>query len=65
MSDGMGSSVLVNYTDTTGCNGQANITCTLINATYSFTFVAGYLGLGNLTLRAKAQAVRVGKPASM
>ena len=47
MSDGMGSSGLVNYTDTTGGNGQANITCTLINATYSFTFVAGYLGLGN------------------
>jgi Flp pilus assembly protein TadG len=59
MVGGMGSSVLVAYTDTTSCNGKGNVTCTLIKATYSFSFIAGYLGLGSLTLQAKAQAVRV------
>jgi Flp pilus assembly protein TadG len=59
MAGGMGSSISVSYSDTTNCNGKANVTCTMISATYSFSFIAGYLGLGNKTLQAKAQAVRV------
>ena len=39
---------------------RSSVTCTLISATYSFTFIAGYLGLGTKTLQAKAQAVRIG-----
>jgi Flp pilus assembly protein TadG len=59
MAGAPGSSVSVNYTDTTNCNGNTSITCTLISATYTFTFIAGYLGLGSKTLQAKAQAVRI------
>jgi Flp pilus assembly protein TadG len=59
MAGGMGSSISVNFTDTTSCNGKANVTCTLISGTYTFKFIAGYLGLGNKILQAKAQAVRV------
>ena len=59
MAGGMGASVSVAYTDTASCNSKANITCTLISATYTFNFIVGYLGLGSKTLRAKAQAVRV------
>ena len=59
VSDGMGGSVSVNFTDTANCNGKPNVTCTLISATYPFAFIAHYLGLGDKTLHAKAQAVRV------
>jgi hypothetical protein len=31
----------------------------MVSATYTFTFIAGYLGLGTKTLQAKAQAVRI------
>jgi Flp pilus assembly protein TadG len=58
MVGGLGNSVSVAYTDTASCNGNATVTCTMISATYNFSFVASYLGLGNKTLQAKAQAVR-------
>ena len=58
MPGGMGSSVGVTYTDSTSCNSKSTVTCTLITTTYSFSFIAGYLGLGTLNLQAKAQAVR-------
>jgi Flp pilus assembly protein TadG len=58
MGGGIGSSVSVSYSDTTSCNGNASVTCTMISATYTFSFIAGYLGLSNKTLQAKAQAVR-------
>jgi Flp pilus assembly protein TadG len=59
MASAMGASVSVAYTDTASCNSKANVTCTMISATYTFNFIVGYLGLGSKTLRAKAQAVRV------
>lgn len=58
MPGGMGSSVNVSYTNTTSCNSMTSVTCTQIQATYSFSFVAGYLGLGTKVLKATAQAVR-------
>ncbi len=58
MGGGVGSGVSVSYTDTASCNGNASVTCTMISATYTFSFIAGYLGLSNKTLQAKAQAVR-------
>ena len=58
MVGGMGGSVAVAYTDTPSCNSNPSVTCTMISATYNFSFVAGYLGLGNRTLQARAQAVR-------
>lgn len=58
MAGGMGSSVSVSYTDTTSCNSNSAVTCTQIAASYTFSFVAGYLGLASTTLQAKAQAVR-------
>ncbi|HZP99685.1 MAG TPA: TadE/TadG family type IV pilus assembly protein [Reyranella sp.] len=58
MPGGMGSSVSVSYTDTTNCNSMTSVTCTQIQATYSFSFIAQYLGLGTKTLKATAQAVR-------
>lgn len=58
MPGGMGSSVSVAYTDTTNCNSMSSVTCTKIQATFSFTFIAQYLGLGSKTLTATAQAVR-------
>jgi Flp pilus assembly protein TadG len=58
MAGGMGSNVSVAYADTTNCNGNASVTCTTITASYTFTFVAAVLGLGNITMNAKAQAVR-------
>lgn len=58
MAGGMGGSVSVGYTDTTNCNSNSAVTCTMISATYTFTFIAGYLGLGSKVLQAKAQAVR-------
>src|SRR5437762_1171833 len=59
MVGGMGSGVSVSYADTTNCNGNANVTCTMVSATYSFSFIARYLGLGDKILQAKAQAVRI------
>ena len=59
MAGGVGSSIGVSYADTANCNGNASVTCTMITATYSFTFIAGYLGLGSKALKAKAQAVRI------
>jgi|SRR5712671_4865307 len=59
MAGGVGGSVSVSYADTASCNGNAAVTCTMITATYTFTFIAGYLGLGSKTLQAKAQAVRI------
>ena len=58
MVGGLGTSVTVAYADTTSCNSNSAVTCTTITATYPFTFIAGYLGLGSKTLKAKAQAVR-------
>jgi Flp pilus assembly protein TadG len=58
MVGGLGASVSVGYTDTANCNSHATVTCTMIGATYSFSFVAGYLGLGTKVLQARAQAVR-------
>lgn len=46
------------YADTTSCNGNAKVTCTVITATYPFSFVAGYLGFSGRTLTASAQAIR-------
>jgi Flp pilus assembly protein TadG len=60
MPGGMGPSVNVAYADTINCNSNALVTCTTITATYAFSFVAGYLGIGNKTLRATAKAVRYG-----
>ena len=54
----MGPSVNVAYADTANCNAKSTVTCTTITATYSFSFVVGYLGAAK-TLRATAQAVRV------
>lgn len=54
----MGPSVNVAYADTANCNANSAVTCTTITATYSFSFVVGYLGTAK-TLRATAQAVRV------
>jgi Flp pilus assembly protein TadG len=59
MGGGVGSNVNVSYTDTANCNGSSNVTCTMISATYSFSFIAGYLGLGTKVLHATAQAVRI------
>ncbi len=59
MVGGMGPNISVAYTDTASCNGNAAVTCTMISATYTFTFIAGYLGLGSKTLQAKSQSVRL------
>jgi len=58
MAGGMGTNVTVAYADTANCNGNASVTCTTITASYTFTFVAAVLGLGSITMHAKAQAVR-------
>jgi len=58
MVGGLGNSVSVAYTDTTNCNAQSSVTCTRIAASYSFTFIVGFLGLGTKTLTATAQTVR-------
>jgi Flp pilus assembly protein TadG len=58
MVGGMGGSVNIAYADTANCNGSASVTCTMISATYNFSFIASYLGIGNKTLQARAQAVR-------
>ena len=58
MPGGMGPGVAVAYTDTTNCNLNPGLTCTMVAASYTFSFVAGFLGLGSKTLQAKAQAVR-------
>lgn len=58
MAGGMGPDVSVAYTDTTSCNGNASVTCTLITATYSYTPAAGFLNLTTQNLTARAQAVR-------
>ena len=59
MAGGMGPSVSVSYVDTAPCNGNTAVTCTMISATYTFSFIAGYLGLGTKTLQAKSQSVRL------
>jgi Flp pilus assembly protein TadG len=59
MPGGMGSSVNVAYSDTASCNSNSSVTCTTITATYSFRFIASYLGLGTKTITAASQAVRV------
>lgn len=58
MAGGMGSGVTVAYTDTTSCNGNSSVTCTMITASYTFTFAAAFLGLSSLAMNAKAQAIR-------
>ncbi len=58
MPGGMGPNVSVAYADTASCNGNAQVTCTTITATYAFSFAAGYLQIGPKTLRATAKAVR-------
>jgi Flp pilus assembly protein TadG len=58
MAGGMGPSVSVAYADTTSCNANGAVTCSTITATYTFSFIAGYLGIGNKVLKAKSQSVR-------
>lgn len=58
MVGGLGPSVNVAYADTTSCNSNPSVTCTTITATYSFTFIANYLGLGTKVLTARSQAIR-------
>ena len=58
MAGGMGSNVSVAYVDTANCNAKSNVTCTAITASYNFTFVAAFLGLANMTMNARAQAIR-------
>ena len=58
MAGGMGSGVTADYVDATSCNGNASVTCTTITASYTFTFVAAFLGFSNLVMHAKAQAIR-------
>ncbi len=58
MVGGLGGGVSVIYTDTANCNSQGSVTCTKIAASYPFTFVVGFLGLGTKTLTATAQTVR-------
>jgi Flp pilus assembly protein TadG len=58
MAGGMGSGVTVSYVDTASCNGNTTVTCTMITASYTFTFVAAFLGFSNLAMHAKAQAIR-------
>src|SRR5262245_55851074 len=41
MAGGVGGSVNVSYVDTASCNGNSSVTCTMISATYTFTFIAG------------------------
>jgi len=56
-----GSSNLItfNYADTAPCNSNPTVTCTVITGSYTFTFVAQYLGLGTTrTMTATAQAIR-------
>src|SRR5262245_28741698 len=50
MAGSMGSGITVNYTDTASCNGNSSVTCTMITASYTFTFVAAFLGLSNLAM---------------
>ena len=58
MAGGMGTNISVGYVDTASCNGNSSVTCTMITATYTFTFVAAFLGLSNIVMNAKAQAIR-------
>jgi Flp pilus assembly protein TadG len=51
--------VSFSYADTTSCNGNSKVTCTVVTGTYSFSFVAAYLGFSGRTLTASAQAVRL------
>ena len=53
MAGGMGSNVTVAYTN---CS-NASVTCSGIKATYTFNFVAAFLGLSSITMNARAQAV--------
>jgi Flp pilus assembly protein TadG len=57
MVGGLGPNVNVAYASTSNCNGNSSVTCTMITATYNFTFVAGYLGLGTKTITAISEAV--------
>jgi Flp pilus assembly protein TadG len=59
MAGGMGGGISVGYADTANCNSNSAVTCTMISASYSFSFIVGYLGLGTRVLEAKAMAVRV------
>ena len=58
MLGGTASLITYGYADTNPCNSNSTVTCTLITGSYSFSFVAGYLGLGTRTLRATSQAIR-------
>jgi Flp pilus assembly protein TadG len=58
MAGGMGTGVSVAYADTANCNGNASVTCTVITASYSFSPVTAYLGIGTTSLQARSQAVR-------
>jgi hypothetical protein len=59
MPGGMGPSVNVTHSDTNNCNSSTNVICTTITATYTFSFVASYLGLGTKPITATSQAVRI------
>ena len=58
MLGGSPSLITFSYADTTPCNSNSSVTCTVITGSYSFSFVAGYLGLGTRTLTATSQAIR-------
>jgi Flp pilus assembly protein TadG len=53
-----GSSVSVAYADTTNCNANSKVTCTMITATCPFAFVVGYFGSGSRTITATSEAIR-------
>jgi Flp pilus assembly protein TadG len=53
MAGGMGSNVTVAYAN---CS-NASVSCSKITATYTFNFVAAFLGLSSITMNARAQAV--------
>ncbi len=48
MLGGSSSLITFSYADTNPCNANITVTCTMITGTYSFSFVAGYLGLGEI-----------------
>ncbi len=59
MLGGSSSLITFSYANTVPCNSNGTVTCTVITGSYTFTFVAKYLGLGSTrTMTATAQAIR-------
>ena len=60
MAGGMGAAIPTPvYDNANPCNGNGNVTCTKITATYNFVSVVNILGWGTVQMNAVAQAVRV------